>query len=105
MTTVWAVVALTGIGTIALKATGPVLLGGRPLSPKVASVVELLGPALLAALVAINTFGEGRSLVVDARVAGVAAGALAIRLRAPVLIVLVVAAGTTAAVRAIGWLP
>jgi branched-subunit amino acid transport protein len=105
VTTVWAVVALTGIGTIALKATGPVLLGGRPLSPKVASVVELLGPALLAALVAINTFGEGRSLVVDARVAGVAAGALAIRLRAPVLIVLVVAAGTTAAVRAIGWLP
>jgi branched-subunit amino acid transport protein len=105
MTTVWAVVVLTGMATMSLKAAGPVLLGGRPLPARVAEVVALLAPALLAALVAINTFGAGRALVVDARLAGVAAGAVALRLRAPVLIVLVTAAGTTAAVRALGWLP
>jgi branched-subunit amino acid transport protein len=105
MTTVWAVVVLTGAATMSLKAAGPVLLGGRPLPASVAEVVALLGPALLAALVAINTFGAGRALVVDARLAGVAAGALALRLHAPLLIVLLTAAGITAAVRAIGWLP
>ncbi|MGZ8610942.1 MAG: AzlD domain-containing protein, partial [Actinomycetota bacterium] len=59
----------------------------------------LLAPALLAALVAVQTFGEGEALVVDERVVGVAAAAIALRLRAPLLVVLVIAAATTAIVR------
>jgi hypothetical protein len=43
---VWATVAAVGAGTIGLKAVGPVLLGGRPLPPGIAGVVELLAPAL-----------------------------------------------------------
>jgi branched-subunit amino acid transport protein len=101
MTTVWVVVIATAIGTLALKAAGPVILGGRPLPDRLSGVVILVGPALLAALVAIGTFAQGQKLVVDARVLGVAAAAIAIRLRAPVLVVVVVAAAVTAGVRAL----
>lgn len=101
MTRVWLVVALVGTATVAIKAFGPLLLGGRDLPPKFASLVGLLAPALLAALVAINTFGAGRSLVVDERVLGVAAAAVAIWRRAPVLLVVVIAAAVTALARTI----
>jgi branched-subunit amino acid transport protein len=101
MTTVWIVVVVTGIGTLALKAAGPVLLGGRPLPDRLSGVVTLVGPALLAALVAIGTFAQGQRLVLDARVLGVAAAAVAIRLRAPVLLVVIIAAAVTASTRAL----
>jgi branched-subunit amino acid transport protein len=99
--TTWTVVVLVGLATIAIKALGPILLGGRPLPPRVDRVVALLAPALLAALVAINTFATGRQLGVDARILGVGAAAVAIRLKAPVLVVVVVAAVVTATVRAL----
>jgi len=98
---VWLIVVLCGSVTIAIKAAGPVLMGGRALPARLASVIGLLGPALLAALVAINTFGAGRALTLDARVLGVGVGVLAIWRRAPVLLVVVLAAAVTAAVRAI----
>ena len=101
MTTVWVVVIVTGIGTLALKAAGPILLGGRPLPDRLSGVVTLVGPALLAALVAIGTFAAGQRLVVDARVLGVGAAAVLIRLRAPVLLVVIVAAAVTAGARAL----
>ena len=101
MTRAWLVVVLVGAATIALKSIGPVLLGGRELPPRVASLIGLLAPALLAALVAMNTFGAGRSLVVDERVLGVAAAGVAIWRRAPVLLVVVIAATVTAVTRAI----
>jgi branched-subunit amino acid transport protein len=76
------------------------LLGGKPLPGRITGVVALLAPALLAALVAVNTLGGDRELVVDARLPGVLAAAVAIRLRAPVLLVVVVAAAVTATIRA-----
>ena len=102
MSTTWVVVVVTGIGTLALKAAGPVLLGGRPLPERVSRIATLLGPALLAALVAIGTFGDGRSLAIDARVLGVGAAAVAVRLHAPVLVVVVLAAAVTAVARTLG---
>jgi hypothetical protein len=99
--TVWIVVAVVGIGTIALKAVGPALLGDRPLPERVASLVALLAPALLAALVVTQTLGGSDGLTVDARVAGVGAAAAAVALRAPLLVVVIVAAATTAVVRAL----
>lgn len=102
MTRSWFVVALVGISTIAIKAIGPVLLGGRALPPRAASLIGLLAPALLAALVAINTFGSGRTLVLDERVLGVAVAGIAIWRKAPVLLVVVIAASVTAIARAFG---
>jgi branched-subunit amino acid transport protein len=97
----WIVVSVVSLATIVIKALGPVLLGGRPLPARLNRVVALLAPALLAALVAINTFGDGRSLTLDARVLGVGVAAVAIWRKAPVLVVIVSAAGVTAVVRAV----
>ena len=99
MNDAWVVVAAVGAGTIVIKAAGPVLLGGRPLPERVQSVVALLAPALLAALVATTTFGTGQQLVLDARIIGVGAAAVALLLRAPVLLVVLVAAAAAALAR------
>ena len=101
MSAVAVLVLLCGVVTVALKSVGPVVMGGRPLPERAAGVVELLAPALLAALIATNTLASGRGLVVDARVAGLAAAAVALALRAPVLLVVVIAAATTAILRAV----
>ena len=101
MSAAWVVVVAVGLATIAIKSVGPVLLGGRPLPAPIASVVTLLAPAVLAALVVTQTFSSGRSLVVDARIVGVAAAAIALRFKAPVLVVVVVAAASTAIARAV----
>lgn len=100
MSSTWLVVVLVGAGTIAIKAAGPILLGGKPLPERFTGVVELLAPAVLGALVAVQTFGAGQSLVVDERLIGVAAAAVALWRKAPLLIVVVVAAGATALARA-----
>jgi branched-subunit amino acid transport protein len=97
----WTVVIVVGLATIAIKSLGPLAMGGRPLPPRLNDVVALLAPALLAALVAINTVGGERELVIDARLPGVLAAAVAIKLRAPVLVVILVAAVVTASVRGI----
>ena len=95
----WVVIAIVGAGTILLKAAGPVLLGSRELSPRLAAVVEVLAPAMLAALVVTQTVGGDRELVLDERLVGLAAGGVAVWLRAPLLAVMVVAAAAAALVR------
>jgi branched chain amino acid efflux pump len=101
MNQTWLVVGLVGAGTIAIKAIGPVLLGGRPLPERLSSVIELLAPALLGALVAVQTFGNGQALAVDERVLGVAVAAIAIWRKAPLLLVVILATITTALARAL----
>ena len=102
MMTAWIAVAAVGVATVALKGAGPVAFAGRPLPRAFALVMPLLAPCLLAALVVGQTLGDGRALVVDARLAGVAAAAVALLLRAPLLVVLAAAAGVAAAARALG---
>ncbi len=101
MSEVWIVVGLVGVGTVGLKALGPVLLGSRALPTRLTSIVQLLAPALLAALVAVQTLGDGTALVIDERLVGVAAAGLALWRRAPLLVVVVVAAAATALTRAV----
>ena len=104
MIAAWIAVAAVGAATIAIKGAGPVAFAGRPLPRAVALVMPLLAPSLLAALVVGQTLGDGRALAVDARLAGVAAAAVALLLRAPLLVVLGAAAGVAAATRAVGLL-
>ncbi|MBD0281847.1 MAG: AzlD domain-containing protein [Thermoleophilaceae bacterium] len=92
---------VVGAATIALKAAGPVFAGERELPAGASRVLDLLAPALLAALVATQAFASDESLVVDERGAGLAAAAVAVLLRAPLLLVIVVAAATAAGLRAI----
>ena len=102
MSDVWILVIVLGAATIALKAVGPVFLGGRDLPPRVAAIVELLAPALLAALVVTQAVGGEREIVLDARLVGLGAAGGALALRAPILVVIVVAAVATALARAVG---
>jgi branched-subunit amino acid transport protein len=95
----WIVIAVVGAMTVLFKASGPVLLGPRELPPRIASVVDVLAPAMLAALVVTQTVGGDRELVLDERLLGVAAGGIAVWLRAPLVVVMVVAAATAALVR------
>jgi hypothetical protein len=99
VTAIWVMIAVLALATAALKVAGPLTLGGRPLPAGVFGVVELLASALLAALVVVETFGEGRSLVLDARVVGAAFAAVAVWRRAPMIVVLVGAAAVTALAR------
>jgi branched-subunit amino acid transport protein len=101
VTEVWVVVAAVGLGTMAIKALGPVLLGGRPLPERLTGVVDLVAPALLGALVAVQTFGAGQALALDERVVGVAVAGVALWRRAPLLVVVVAAATAAALVRAL----
>jgi uncharacterized membrane protein len=95
VTGVWTVVAVVGVATMSFKALGPVGLAGRELPPRLASVLGLLAPAVLAALVVTSAAGDWR------RILGLGAGAIAVLLRAPLLLVVVVAAVVAALARAL----
>lgn len=101
MSPVWTIVLVVGLGTMAIKSAGPLLLGGRALPDRLTGVIDLLAPALLAALVVVQTFGDGQALAVDERVVGVGVAAIALWRRAPLLVVVVAAAAATALARAV----
>ena len=94
MSTLWVAIVAVTLATAAFKAAGPILAGVRELPPRVNAVMALLTPALLTALVVTGTFGEGGHLALDERALGVGVAAVALALRAPVL--LAVAALVTA---------
>lgn len=99
MSEAWIVVAVVGVTTIAFKAAGPVLIGRRALPPRVQSVVELLAPVMLVALVVTQTFGGDEEIEVDARVVGVGAALVALLLRAHIIVAMAIAAAVTALLR------
>ena len=99
MSTTWIVVLAVALATVVIKGAGPVLLGGRRLPPRVAMLLRLLAPAVLAALVATQVFVSGTRLVLDERALGLAVAFVALLLRAPTLLVVVLAAAVTALAR------
>jgi hypothetical protein len=98
---IWVAVIVASIGCYLLKLAGLSLPSSLLERPDVQRVAALLPVALLAGLVAVETFGADGRLVVDLRLAGLGAGVVALVLRAPFLVVIVVAAATTAALRAV----
>lgn len=96
------VLVLLAGGTWVLKAAGPLVLGGgRELPGWLERLSLLLPAALLAALVVTTTVVADRAWVSDARLVGLAAAAVALRLRANFAAVVVVAALATAGTRAL----
>jgi branched-subunit amino acid transport protein len=87
--------------TAALKAIGPIALGGRDLPLWVTSVIVLLAPALLAALVFTQAFADGKDLGVDAGTAGVVAGGMVAWRSGSIVACVIVAAALTAVLRAL----
>ncbi|NUP74146.1 MAG: AzlD domain-containing protein [Sinomonas sp.] len=58
---------------------------------------------LLASLTAVNALASGHSLVFDARIGALVAAAIALALRAPFLVVVIVGAAVAAGLRLLGW--
>lgn len=102
MSELWVTIIAVALANAAIKATGPVLVGGRELPSRVNAVISLLASSLLAALVVTQTFGENGHLVLDARAFGVGVAAVALALRAPVLLAVALAALVTALARLFG---
>jgi branched-subunit amino acid transport protein len=97
----WAAIMVTAVGCYLLKLAG-LSIPDRALDrPFVQQLSDLIPVALLGALVAVQALSTGQSLEVDARLAGFAAGVVALLLRAPFLVVVFVAALTTALLRLI----
>lgn len=99
----WVLVLATAGGCYLLKLAG-YLVPARVLDePRVRRLVELLPVALLAALVVVEALASGRHLQWDGpRLAGFAAGAVAVWRRAPFLAVVVIAAAVAALLRLAG---
>lgn len=100
-TQLWIGIIACAAGTYAFKFLGLSVPESVLERPFVQRLSVLLPIALLSALVAVGTFGVGKGLAVDARVAGVSAAIIALLLRAPFLLVVVVAAAVAAGVRAL----
>jgi uncharacterized membrane protein len=93
----WTAILLAGVGCYLLKLAG-LSLPERVLEhPTVERVADLIPVALLAALVAVQTFSSGPELALDARALGLAFAVVALLLRMPFLVV-VVGASVVAAV-------
>lgn len=99
MSPAWTIVMVVGAATVALKAAGPLLLGGHQLPAGVLGATRLLAPALLAALVITQAVAGPDGLTMDVRSLGLSAALIALLLRAPMLVVIVAAAATTALTR------
>ena len=99
MSTAWTTIAALAVATAAIKGVGPVVLGGRELPPWALNLISFTAPALLGALVVVETFGKHKDLVLDARAAGLAAAAAMLAARLSVLWAVGAAAGAAALVR------
>jgi hypothetical protein len=97
----WAAIVISSLGCYLLKLAGVSVPSRWLEAPVVQRIAALLPIALLAALAAVQTLAIGTRLVVDARLAGLAAAVVALLFRAPFLVVVGVAAATAAGVRAI----
>ena len=100
--TIWLLIAVTAVVTAIIKALGPVILGGRPLPAPVTSVLVLLPPVLLAALVATSALAYGSQLQVGAKTVGVLVAGVLMWQGRHLLLAVFVAAAVTALLRAIG---
>jgi branched-subunit amino acid transport protein len=97
-TGLWATVLAASLGSYLLKLAGLSVPAAWVEQPWVARVVDFVPAALLAALVAVQAATTGQEIVVDGRLVGLAVAALALALRAPFIVVLVLAGAAGAIV-------
>jgi uncharacterized membrane protein len=103
MSATWWAVIIATLGCYAAKLGGHSVPQGLLDRPIVREISDALPIALLMALVAVQTFAIGQHLVIDARFAGLCAAIVALLLRAPFLVVVIVAAAVAATFRHLGW--
>jgi hypothetical protein len=101
----WPTILIASGAAYGLKLLGYVVPEKWLDTPFARRITVLIPIALLSALIGLWTLVSGSQITFDARVPGVLAALVALLLRAPFLVVIVVAAAVTAGVRALGWLP
>ncbi|MDR1441171.1 MAG: AzlD domain-containing protein [Bifidobacteriaceae bacterium] len=101
-TGVW-VAVVAGCGAcLALKVVGAYIPRSWLAGERVSRIMNLVTVALLAGLLAVQTAGQDQGLLIDSRLAAVGVAAVALWLRAPFIVVIVVAAAVAAGLRALG---
>jgi branched-subunit amino acid transport protein len=98
---IWLLIVLVAALTAAIKAAGPIALGGRELPAWFASIVTAMPAAVLAALVVTAALANGEELSIGPDTAGVAAAGLVAWRGGSVITCVLVAAAVTAGLRAI----
>ncbi|MFD6175768.1 MULTISPECIES: AzlD domain-containing protein [unclassified Isoptericola] len=102
-TVLWVTVLVASLLSFALKLAGHLVPEHWLATERVQRTSTLVTVALLVSLVVVQTFADGQALAVDARVPALAVAAIALALRAPFILVVVLAAATAAGLRALGW--
>lgn len=97
--TVWHVVLVATAATLGLKLAGHLIPAGFLERERPARIADLLTVALLAALIAVQTLGDGQALTVDARAPAVIVAAALYAVRTPFIVVVAVAAAVAAGIR------
>ncbi|WAB83262.1 AzlD domain-containing protein [Microcella daejeonensis] len=101
--TVWQIILLASIAVLALKLLGYLVPPSVLEKPAAARTAQLTTVALLSALIVVQTASVGQALVVDARLPAIAVAAALLAVRASFILVILAAALTAAALRALGW--
>lgn len=98
----WHIVLAASIACVALKLAGYAVPPRLLEKPAVSRIADLMTVAMLAALIVVQAFGDGESIVIDARLPALAVAAVLLALRAPFLVVVVAGAVVAALLRLAG---
>lgn len=101
--TLWMWVLLASLVCVAIKLAGYLVPTDLLDNPRIAHTAAMVTCGMLAALVVTQALADGTALVVDARLVAVAVAAVALWLRAPFIVVVLLGALAAAGVRALGW--
>jgi hypothetical protein len=102
--TLWVAVVVASVASLLIKLAGYLVPESLLAGERTSRVTTLLPVALLAALVVVQTVvGPGGSLVLDARVVAVGVAVVLLLLRANFLVIVLAAGATAALLRALGW--
>ncbi len=98
----WWLVAGCALVTAVIKGAGPIAFGGRDLPPRLAGVIALMAPALLAALIVTQALAEAKHLAIGADTLGVGLAGVVVWRGGSIIIAVAVAVLVTAGLRALG---
>jgi hypothetical protein len=101
--TVWQIILVASIAVLAIKLLGYLVPERVLQTPTAARTANLVTVALLSALIVVQTIGSAQSIVLDARLPALAVAAALFAVRVPFILVIVAAAASAAALRALGW--
>ena len=99
---IWSAIFIMSLGAYLFKIVGAIIGAHRGKNKQVEAFLLLLPPALLSSLIALQTFELNGTLVLDARVFGVATGCIIAYCRRPFYEIVVFSALVTAAIRQFG---